>query len=244
MNDSKYETLPELIPQKKPAFNWFKLKPNRWCTDLPFTIKNACKIWRITQPRFAIRQKLAASGIICEWTYEKVGPVIRRESELNTCILDEYGWYLANNISYYYYSTWGPVTRPWSINFTIYDSIQVTDFSISLDNNPASPIFECVTNVTRWSWGLISALWILARRLGVRIPLNHVLFILSVRHEYPSWSLWKRINLFRKRGLPAAVNQRRARKWRRTVFDSRSKWRHRFLWTINHSFRLLGGDGQ
>ena len=50
------------------------------------------KIQRITQPRFAIRQKLAASGIICEWTYEKVGRVIRRESELNTCILDEYGW--------------------------------------------------------------------------------------------------------------------------------------------------------
>ena len=58
-----------------------------------FTIRLNVKIWRITQPRFAIRQKLAASGIICEWTYEKVGWVIRLESKSNTCILDEYGKY-------------------------------------------------------------------------------------------------------------------------------------------------------
>ena len=51
------------------------------------------KIRRITLPRFAIRQKLAASGIIRVWTYEKVGRAIRLESESNTCILDEYGKY-------------------------------------------------------------------------------------------------------------------------------------------------------
>ena len=41
--------------------------------------------------RFAIRQKLAASGIIGVWTYEKVGRVIGLESESNTCILDADG---------------------------------------------------------------------------------------------------------------------------------------------------------
>ena len=47
----------------------------------------------IARPHFAIRQKLVASGIICAWTYEKVGRVIRLETESNTCILDEYGEY-------------------------------------------------------------------------------------------------------------------------------------------------------
>ena len=51
------------------------------------------KTRRITWPHLAIRQKLVASGIIHVWTYEKVGLVIRLESELNTCILDEYGKY-------------------------------------------------------------------------------------------------------------------------------------------------------
>ena len=37
--------------------------------------------------------KLATSGIIRVWAYEKVGRVIRHESESNTCILDEYGEY-------------------------------------------------------------------------------------------------------------------------------------------------------
>ena len=46
------------------------------------------KIWPISRPRFAIRQKLAASRIIRVWTYEKVGLVIRLKSESNTCILD------------------------------------------------------------------------------------------------------------------------------------------------------------
>ena len=49
------------------------------------------KIRQITRPRFAIRQKLATLGIICVWTYEKVGQVIGLKSKLNTCILDEYG---------------------------------------------------------------------------------------------------------------------------------------------------------
>ena len=52
-----------------------------------------CKIRRITQPRFAIRQKLTASAIIRVWTYEKVGRVIRLESESNPVFLDEYGEY-------------------------------------------------------------------------------------------------------------------------------------------------------
>ena len=51
------------------------------------------KIRQITRPRFAFRQKLATSGIIRVWTYEKVGQVIWLEFELNTCILDEYGIY-------------------------------------------------------------------------------------------------------------------------------------------------------
>ena len=51
------------------------------------------KLGQITQPRLSIRQELAASGIIRVWTYEKVGQVIRLQSELNTCILDEYGEY-------------------------------------------------------------------------------------------------------------------------------------------------------
>ena len=49
------------------------------------------KIRQITRLCFPICQKLAASGIICVWTYEKVGRVIRLESESNTCILDKYG---------------------------------------------------------------------------------------------------------------------------------------------------------
>ena len=48
------------------------------------------KIQRITQPGFAICLKLAASGIICAWIFEKVGRVIQLESESNTCILDKY----------------------------------------------------------------------------------------------------------------------------------------------------------
>ena len=52
-----------------------------------------CKIRQITWPRFAIRQKLATSGIIRVWPYEKVGWVIQLESESTTCILDEYGKY-------------------------------------------------------------------------------------------------------------------------------------------------------
>ena len=31
------------------------------------------------------------SGIICVWTYEKVGQVIQLEPKLNTYILEEYG---------------------------------------------------------------------------------------------------------------------------------------------------------
>ena len=98
------------------------------------------KLGRITRPGFAIRQKLSASGIIRVWTYEKVGRVIRLESESNTS---------HGNIAYtnFYYlnrvKTWrlylktclifdirlgirldirlgGRVTRPWSINFTIW----------------------------------------------------------------------------------------------------------------------------
>ena len=53
----------------------------------------SCPFSKIQRPRFAFRQKLTASGIICVWTYEKVGRVIRLESESNTCILDEYGEY-------------------------------------------------------------------------------------------------------------------------------------------------------
>ena len=48
------------------------------------------KIQRVTQPCFSIRQKLAASGIICAWTFEKVGRIIRLKSESNTCILYKY----------------------------------------------------------------------------------------------------------------------------------------------------------
>ena len=48
------------------------------------------KIRQITRLRFAIRQKLAASGITGVRIYEKVGRVIRLETESNTCILDEY----------------------------------------------------------------------------------------------------------------------------------------------------------
>ena len=36
--------------------------------------------------RFVIRQKLAASGIIQVWAYEKVGRVIQLESESNTYV--------------------------------------------------------------------------------------------------------------------------------------------------------------
>ena len=51
------------------------------------------KILRITWTRFAIRQKLTTLGIICVWTYKKVGRVIWLESKSNTSILDEYGKY-------------------------------------------------------------------------------------------------------------------------------------------------------
>ena len=51
-----------------------------------------------TRPRFAIRQKLAATGITRIKTYEKVGQVIRLEPESNTCILDEYGEYQSSRI--------------------------------------------------------------------------------------------------------------------------------------------------
>ena len=51
------------------------------------------KIRRITQPPLAIRLKLAASGIIRIWTYEKVGRVFRLEFKSNTCILDKDGEY-------------------------------------------------------------------------------------------------------------------------------------------------------
>ena len=44
------------------------------------------KIRQITWPRYAIGQKLAASGIIRVWTNEKAGWVIRLKSESNTCI--------------------------------------------------------------------------------------------------------------------------------------------------------------
>ena len=55
--------------------------------------RNNIKLGGITRPGLAIRQKLAASGIIPVWTYEKVGRVIWLKSESNTCILDEYGKY-------------------------------------------------------------------------------------------------------------------------------------------------------
>ena len=65
--------------------------------NLSFSGSTCCrpqsKIRQITRPRFAIRQKLAALGIICVWTYEKLDRVIRLESESNTWILDEYGKY-------------------------------------------------------------------------------------------------------------------------------------------------------
>ena len=51
------------------------------------------KLGQITWPCLAIQQKLAALENICVWTYEKRPQVIRLESELNTCILDEYGEY-------------------------------------------------------------------------------------------------------------------------------------------------------
>ena len=50
------------------------------------------KIRQITRPCLAIRQKLAASGIIRVWTYEKVGQVIRLGPESNTYILDKYAY--------------------------------------------------------------------------------------------------------------------------------------------------------
>ena len=74
--------------------DWFSLSHKRLGSlslSPKGTIFLSIKIWQIAQPRFAIQQKFAASGIIRVWTYEKVGRVIRLESESNTCILDEYG---------------------------------------------------------------------------------------------------------------------------------------------------------
>ena len=42
------------------------------------------KLRRITRPHLAIPQKLAALGIICVWTYEKVVRVTRLEPESNS----------------------------------------------------------------------------------------------------------------------------------------------------------------
>ena len=66
---------------------------------------NFSKIRRITWLRFAIRQKLADSGIIRVWTYEKVGRVIQLESESNTCILDKYGEYFSSRTEVFLFST-------------------------------------------------------------------------------------------------------------------------------------------
>ena len=51
---------------------------------------NRTKLGRITRPRPAISQKLAASGIMCVSTYEKVVGVTRLEPKLNSYILEEY----------------------------------------------------------------------------------------------------------------------------------------------------------
>ena len=82
-----------------------------------------CKIRRITWPHFAIRQKLASSGIIRVWIYEKVGRVIWLESELNTCILDEYGEYSTQYSTRY--STRPRITWPRFIIFTNRDRLNL-----------------------------------------------------------------------------------------------------------------------
>ena len=84
---------------------------------------------------------------------------------------------------------------------------------------------------------------LLTRRSGVRFQLDHVLFILSVRHAIPSYCVWKRICSVRNEGRPAAGNQRQARKWRRRVSSKRTKEAQRS--TLNQSKKdVLGGDGQ
>ena len=84
---------------------------------------------------------------------------------------------------------------------------------------------------------------LLTRRSGVRFQLDHVLFILSVRHAIPSYCVWKRIYSVRNEGRPAAGNQRQARKWRRQVSSKRTKEAQRS--TLNQSKKdVLGGDGQ
>ena len=48
------------------------------------------KIWQITRPGIAIRQKLVNSKNICVWTYEKGPQIICLDPESNTYILDDY----------------------------------------------------------------------------------------------------------------------------------------------------------
>ena len=57
---------------QKPGKN-ISFKCNFICAQLASKGSMGIKIRQITRSRLAIRQKLAASGIICVWTYEKVG---------------------------------------------------------------------------------------------------------------------------------------------------------------------------
>ena len=90
---------------------------------------------------------------------------------------------------------------------------------------------------------------LLTRRSRDRIPLDHVLFILLSRATKSSlvhsWrNSWRRINSFRKRKQPAAVNQRRIKRRNGEAWGLNSRTTEAQTSTIKHSFRTLGGDGQ
>ena len=104
------------------------------------------------------------------------------------------------------------------------------------------PLTVWVVSYT-WAGQRSGALRLLTRRSGVRFQLDHVLFILSVRHVIPSYCVWKRIYSVRNEGRPAAGNQRQARKWRRQVSSKWTKEAQRS--TFNQSKKdVLEGDGQ
>ena len=104
-----------------------------------FSSPQQTKIRRITRPRFAIRQKLAASEIIRLWNYEKVGRVIWLEYKSNTCILDEYGeyskvnFYTTSDIAYMQFVNMHLLDSGSSNSTSLYQNKSPT-FSIRLDD--------------------------------------------------------------------------------------------------------------
>ena len=71
------------------------------------------KLWQITWPGIAIRQKLANSEIISLWTYEKLPRIICLDPKSNTYILDDYDDCLLNRVNSSYSCFWLFMVQSW-----------------------------------------------------------------------------------------------------------------------------------